>query len=189
MSFFVVKKEKMLLSAVMVFTLMILGYYVLGNLEQPVELMPTEATLQDEQKQKPKDAEQDNEGMQGGQVILYDSTADNFVDLRLTRDYERSQELDELRLTMANGSVTAEEIAKAKSTYDNILATANIEDDLEEKIMALGFGDCVYMETGERAQVVVQAEQVTAEQYLQIVDIVGESTGIAHKNIEVRYYN
>lgn len=175
----------------MVFTLMILGYYVAGNLQQPVDVaVPTEANAdQKKDKEKEKTEDADKEERSGGQVILYDSTQDSFISLRLSRDYERSQMLDELRSTMANVNVTAEEIAKAKSMYDNIIDTANIEDQLEEKIMALGFQDCVYLQTGDRAQVIVQSEKVTPDQYLQIIDTVGQHTGIPHRNIEVSYYN
>jgi len=199
MNFFAIKKEKMLISALIVFYLMILGYYVAGNWQQTVDGVPQETmaghTEEEEQKDKQEsaqteDSESENGGSKGkgGQVILYDSTGETFVNMRLTRDYERAQILDELRMTMASSVVTAEEIAKAKSSYDDIIDTANIEDQIEEKIMALGFADCVYMQTGSRAQIVVQSEEVTPAQYLQIVDTVGQLTGLEHKNIEVSFY-
>ncbi len=187
MNFFAVKKEKMLISALIVFYLMILGYYVVGNWQQTVDVVPTEATLEEEKEGQTE--EESNKTNQGGQVILYDSTQDSFVNMRLSRDYERAQMLDELRMTMASGNVTPEEVAKAKASYDEIIDTANLEDDIEEKVTQLGFADCVYMKSGSRVQVVVQAEAVTAEQYLQIVDIVGQMTGASHKNIEVSYYH
>ncbi|OEF98436.1 SpoIIIAH-like family protein [Desulfuribacillus alkaliarsenatis] len=193
MSFFIVKKEKMLLSALMVFTLLILGYYVAGNLTQPVEIaVPTDVSEEREQSGRTDDNVTDNDPEnQGppGQVILYDSTYDDFVSFRLNRDFERSQMIDDLRITMASANVTPEEVAKAKSMYDNILKAASIEDDIEEIIMSLGFKDCVYSQTGEKAQIIVQADQVSPEQYLEILDIVSNKTGLSHRNIEVSYYN
>ncbi len=199
MNFFAVKKEKMLISALIVFYLMILGYYVAGNWEQTVDGVPKETMAghtEEEKKGDKEDTAKTEDGEQesgktkeqGGQVILYDSTGEAFINMRLTRDYERAQILDELRLTMASSTVTAEEIAKAKSSYDDIIDVANVEEQIEDKIMEMGFGDCVYMQTGNRAQIVVQSEQFTPEQYLQIVDTVGQLTGLQHKNIEVSFY-
>ncbi|OEH85656.1 hypothetical protein BHU72_02335 [Desulfuribacillus stibiiarsenatis] len=183
MSFFVLKKEKMFISALMVLTLMVLGYYVQGNLTQPVDVVPTEATAD---KDKAKD-ENNKEEKKDGQVILYNSQDDAFIEYRLSRDYERAQLLDELRVVMAGVNVSPEEVAKAKSLYDQVIDVANIEDELEEKIMELGYEDCVYLQVGERAQVILRAEKISTEQYLQIIDTIGEFTGLSHDNIEVSY--
>lgn len=85
------------------------------------------------------------------------------------------------------GSATAGEQEKKTATEQAAAIAANIlqESNVENLILAKGFPDCVVFISGETCQVVVDADELQAQESAQILEIVQLQTGVPAKNVKI----
>lgn len=110
-----------------------------------------------------------------------------FSATQVSRQRARDEALEVLQSVVDNqdsaDDVKAEALAGIAAIADEIQKEANIES----LITAKGFAQCVAVLSGEKVQIVVQAEELLPAQLAQINEIVYAQTGIEPSGVTVIY--
>ncbi|MBS4007824.1 MAG: SpoIIIAH-like family protein [Clostridium sp.] len=119
-----------------------------------------------------------------GNLVLEEYEA-FFVEYRLERDRVRGKELE-----MLNGMINNPEISQTgkKQAEEQLLALVEtMEKELlvENMLKAHGFADAVFFYRGRIANVVVQAENLKDEEFMQIAEMVSGVTEVKIEEVTV----
>ena len=129
-------------------------------------------------------------------VVLNNSVSDNndgtvttssyFQTYRADRESTRDQEMLYYDAIIASESSTAEAIATAESAKLALIEQMEQELVVEGLIKAKGFEDCVVTISDENVNAVVSsAEQLTATEVAQIVEIIQSQLNTSIENIKI----
>ena len=129
-------------------------------------------------------------------VVLNNSVSDNndgtvttssyFQTYRADRESTRDQEMLYYDAIIASESSTAEAIATAESAKLALIGQMEQELVVEGLIKAKGFEDCVVTISDENVNAVVSsAEQLTATEVAQIVEIIQSQLNTSIENIKI----
>ena len=108
-----------------------------------------------------------------------------FSSIEVSRQRTRDEAIEVLQAVVDNQSST--EVAKneALAEINNIAKIMEQESNIETLIMAKGFENCVAVISGDKANIVVCAEEILPAQISQINEIVYDEAGILPVNINI----
>ena len=121
-------------------------------------------------------------------VEIPDTSASNdayFSSIEVSRQRTRDEAIEVLQSVVDNQSAT--EVAKneALAEINNLAKIMEQEANIETLIMAKGFENCVAVISGDKANIVVSAEDILPAQISQINEIVYDTAGILPVNINI----
>lgn len=110
---------------------------------------------------------------------------DYFSSVEVSRQRTRDEAIEVLQSVVDNQSAT--EVAKneALAEINNIAKVMALESNIETLIIAKGFENCVAVISGDKANIVVEAENLIPAQISQINEIVYDQAGILPVNINI----
>jgi stage III sporulation protein AH len=108
-----------------------------------------------------------------------------FIEYRLQRDRVRAGELEILNRMMDNPNVSAEGKREAEEQMLVLVKVMEKELIIENMLKAQGYKDAVFFFHQGVANVVVDAEQLTDTQFLQIAEMVSGVTGVKIEDVTV----
>ncbi len=108
-----------------------------------------------------------------------------FIEYRLQRDRVRSNELEILNQMLDNPNISAEGKINAEQQMLVLVETMEKELLVENLLKAKGYKDAVFFFHHGMANVVVQSEQLSDREFLQIAEMVSSVTGINMEEVTV----
>ena len=108
-----------------------------------------------------------------------------FVSARLTREQSRQEALDVLKDVLSDVKVDEAAQTEAIAASAKIAESIELEAKAENLIKAKGFADCMVYLDEDKANVVVQADELVESQVMQIKDIVASTAKISAANITI----
>ena len=110
---------------------------------------------------------------------------DYFSSIEVSRQRTRDEAIEVLQSVVDNQSAT--EVAKneALAEINNIAKIMEQEANIETLIIAKGFENCVAVISGDKANIVVEADNLIPAQISQINEIVYDQAGILPVNINI----
>lgn len=108
-----------------------------------------------------------------------------FVEYRLQRDRVRASEVELINSMIENPNITAEGKKQAEQQLLNLIGVMEKEMLVENMLKAQGYKDAVFFIKDGHVNVVVQAVSLSEEQFMQIVEMVSNATGVSIENISV----
>ncbi len=121
----------------------------------------------------------------GTQPTTAASSSDYFVQAKLNRQTARQEALDIISEAINNVKATEETQKEALEKAAAIAAHVEQESKIESLIKAKGFADCVVYIEDDNCHVVVQSEELTPAQALQITDIITAQSDIVAQKINI----
>lgn len=114
-----------------------------------------------------------------------EAVSDFFADYRMEREQNRSALRETLREVMDQAAIDPEARKKASLQYIRVGEIAAMENQAESMLRAKGFTEVVVFLTDGAAQVVLQAHDLTQQQYLQVIDLVSSVTSVKASAVQV----
>jgi stage III sporulation protein AH len=108
-----------------------------------------------------------------------------FVEYRLQRDRVRTSEVEMLNQMVDNTNISEEGKKQAEEQLLALIDMMEKELLVENMLKAHGFKDAVFFYRGNVANVVVQAEELTEQEFMQIVEMVSSATGVSMEHVTV----
>lgn len=132
-----------------------------------------------------KDADETASETPGEAVLTGTEAATYSAQARITREQTRAQNKETLLEIIDNESLTQEQKEEAIASMVNMTEIAEKEEAAELMLQAKGFENAVVNLTGDTADVVIAAAELTDAQRAQIEDIVKRKTGVEGQNIVI----
>ncbi len=111
--------------------------------------------------------------------------SDYFSQARDSRSAARNEALRLVQETLGRAEASAEEKKAAGEQAALIAERVLQESNIENLIVSKGFADCVVFIDGDKASVVVKADDLQAPESLQIMELVTGHAGIKTENIQI----
>ncbi|MBE3581350.1 MAG: SpoIIIAH-like family protein [Thermoanaerobacteraceae bacterium] len=108
-----------------------------------------------------------------------------FVEYRLERDRRRSQQIELLKQIVDNPNATGEGKQEAQKRLVDLTQQMDLELQLEKLIVAKGYQEAAVFIQPNAVNVIVMADQFTAEDAYKIGDLVSRSTGRPREQITI----
>ena len=124
-------------------------------------------------------------GEQEIHLVENEEGVDYFEKARQDRADSRTEVRETLAELADNDDMTGDTRAKAEEDCINVAKQTDCENTIESLIRARGFEDAVVYISGNHANAVIKAEELTSEQATQIAEIISDNTGIAASEIKV----
>ncbi|MEC2073830.1 SpoIIIAH-like family protein [Alkalihalophilus marmarensis] len=105
------------------------------------------------------------------------SGSELFATMRVELQESRDRMAEEYTKIQAAGDVAAEKVVEAHEKSMELLALSQQESMLETLIKTKGFNDVLVMTEGQEVKVIVQAEELTGAQTVEIMDMVADQLG------------
>ncbi len=114
-----------------------------------------------------------------------DSVQDYFDKARENRSTARNDSLRIIQETLGRAEASADE-KKMASEQASLIATRVLqESNIENGVVAKGFEDCVVFIDGDKANVVVKADDLQTTESLQIMELVASHASLKAENIQI----
>lgn len=108
-----------------------------------------------------------------------------FQQARASREAARAESLQVLQELVNDVKSSQAVIDDATAKILSVAEAGEQESSIESLVKAKGFADCVAYIEGTNCNVVVQSDELTAAQTLQITEIVTAQSGIKTENIKI----
>ncbi len=122
-----------------------------------------------------------------GEAVMVSNVigADYFSSAKLSREQTRAKNKETLMEIVNNDSLSSADKKAAVQEVAEITENAQKESDAEMMLEAKGFSDAMVSINDGKADVVVDAEKLSAKEMAQIVDIVKRKTNISAEQIVI----
>lgn len=122
-----------------------------------------------------------------GEAVMVSNVigSDYFSSAKLSREQTRAKNKETLMEIVNNETLNSADKKAAVQEVAEITENAQKESDAEMMLEAKGFADAMVSINDGKADVVVDAEKLSAKEIAQIVDIVKRKSGIPAENIVV----
>lgn len=122
-----------------------------------------------------------------GEAVMVSNVigSDYFSSAKLSREQTRAKNKETLMEIVNNETLSSADKKAAVQEVAEITENAQKESDAETMLEAKGFADAMVSISDGKADVVVDAENLSAKEIAQIVDIVKRKTGISAEQIVV----
>jgi stage III sporulation protein AH len=110
-----------------------------------------------------------------------------FEEARLNRTKTRDEALDTLQKSLKAADLTQEEKAALTQSLSAVIESITVESDIESRVKAKGFADCVAFIDGDRLSLAVKtgSEGLTKSEVAQLRDIILGKMEIQAKDISI----
>ncbi|MBS4030476.1 MAG: SpoIIIAH-like family protein [Clostridiales bacterium] len=112
-----------------------------------------------------------------------------FIEYRLQRDRVRASEVEMLNQMIDNPNMSAEGKKQAEEQLLKLVSMMEKEMLVENMLKAHGYKDAIFFYQEGLVNVVVQAEQLTEQEFLQIAEMVSTVTGVKMEEVTVVEHN
>lgn len=122
-----------------------------------------------------------------GEAVMVSNViaADYFTSAKLSREQTRAKNKETLMEIVNNSALSSADKKAAVQEVAKITENSRKESDAELLLEAKGFADAMVSISDGKADVVVSADNLTAKEMAQIVDIVKRKSGISADNIVI----
>ena len=107
------------------------------------------------------------------------------VDMKMTREKQRNQLTEQLNEIINNPSTADEAKVEASNMKVSIVKNSDTELQIENLLLAKGYDEAIVFIDGDKANVVVNMEEITQNDATKIFDIVSNQSGISRENIKL----
>lgn len=122
-----------------------------------------------------------------GEAVMVSNViaADYFTSAKLSREQTRAKNKETLMEIVNNSAISSADKKAAVQEVAKITENSRKESDAETLLEAKGFSDAMVSFSDGKADVVVRADNLTAKQMAQVVDIVKRKLGISADDIVI----
>lgn len=122
-----------------------------------------------------------------GEAVMVSNViaADYFTSAKLSREQTRAKNKETLMEIVNNSALSSADKKAAVQEVAKITENSRKESDAELLLEAKGFADAMVSISDGKADVVVSADNLSAKEMAQIVDIVKRKSGISAENIVI----
>jgi stage III sporulation protein AH len=193
-------RQTVWLSTMMILSLMLIGYYTVGQNIQPVPTTAKDTVTQTDKPDMKKDdvAKKSTDNTNAGKKEeasakdnqeQTNAPSDYFASAELQEKKRLSEQIAELQDKIANNKTSAEEAAKAQKQMEELQTLSDKQDAIVEQIKAEGFPDAIVSkeDTGIY-KVTVQAQDLNPNQVVKIMSIVKSQLNVPNSNVIVSYH-
>ena len=113
------------------------------------------------------------------------TTAEYFATARKNRTAARDEAVEIIEDILAQPTVTDELSKQASEKLTALTDAIKQESDIETLLAAKGFSECLVFIDGDSAHVTVRAPKLTAEQSVQILDIVTSNSKVTAEKVNI----
>ena len=107
------------------------------------------------------------------------------VDMKMTREKQRNQLTEQLNEIINNPSTADEAKVEASNMKVSIVKNSDTELQIENLLLAKGYDEAIVFIYGDKANVVVNMEEIKQNDATKIFDIVSNQSGISRENIKL----
>ena len=107
------------------------------------------------------------------------------VDMKMTREKQRNSLTQDLNEMINNPSTSEEARKEASSMKIPIVKNSDTELQIENLLLAKGYDEAIVFIDGDKANVVVNMEEIKQNDATKIFDIVSNQSGISRENIKL----
>ena len=107
------------------------------------------------------------------------------VDMKMTREKQRNQLTEQLNEIINNPSTADEVKVEASNMKVSIVKNSDTELQIENLLLAKGYDEAIVFIDGDKANVVVNMEEIKQNDATKIFDIVSNQSGISRENIKL----
>ena len=107
------------------------------------------------------------------------------VDMKMTREKQRNQLTEQLNEIINNPSTADEAKVEASNMKVSIVKNSDTELQIENLLLAKGYDEAIVFIDGDKANVVVNMEEIKQNDATKIFDIVSNQSGISRENIKL----
>lgn len=107
------------------------------------------------------------------------------VDMKMTREKQRNQLTEQLNEIINNPSTADEAKVEASNMKVSIVKNSDTELQIENLLLAKGYNEAIVFIDGDKANVVVNMEEIKQNDATKIFDIVSNQSGISRENIKL----
>ena len=107
------------------------------------------------------------------------------VDMKMTREKQRNQLTEQLNEIINNPSTADAAKVEASNMKVSIVKNSDTELQIENLLLAKGYDEAIVFIDGDKANVVVNMEEIKQNDATKIFDIVSNQSGISRENIKL----
>ena len=107
------------------------------------------------------------------------------VDMKMNREKQRNQLTEQLNEIINNPSTADEAKVEASNMKVSIVKNSDTELQIENLLLAKGYDEAIVFIDGDKANVVVNMEEIKQNDATKIFDIVSNQSGISRENIKL----
>ena len=107
------------------------------------------------------------------------------VDMKMTREKQRNQLTEQLNEIINNPSTADEAKVEASNMKVSIVKNSDTELQIENLLLAKGYDEAIVFIDGDKANVVVNMEEIKQNDATKIFEIVSNQSGISRENIKL----
>ena len=107
------------------------------------------------------------------------------LDMKMTREKQRNQLTEQLNEIINNPSTADEAKVEASNMKVSIVKNSDTELQIENLLLAKGYDEAIVFIDGDKANVVVNMEEIKQNDATKIFDIVSNQSGISRENIKL----
>ncbi|MDV2685143.1 SpoIIIAH-like family protein [Alkalihalophilus lindianensis] len=185
----VLKKQTVWLLTMLSLIVVLSAYYLMTPGQTTVDVAFVEDQEVSEGQQETGDSEDvvvnvveefetvDEAGEDIGTEVNSMSGSEFFATMRMELQENRDRMAEEYTKVRAASDVPADKVVEAHEKSMELLALSQQESMLETLIKTKGFNDVLVMSEGQEVKVIVQAEELTGAQTVEIMDMVTDQLG------------
>lgn len=192
-------RQTVWLSTMMILSLMLIGYYTVGQNIQPI---PTakDAVSKDDTAKAPEPAQTtvDNKKQDGadtkGTADKQDQAtgteaSDYFIAYHLKEKNRIAEEIANLQNKITNVKTPSDEVAKAQKQVEELQALTEKQEMIVQQIQAEGYPDAIVTKgDADTYKVVVQAQDLKNEEVVKIMSIIKNQLNVLPADVVVSYH-
>jgi stage III sporulation protein AH len=192
-----VKRQSVWLSTMMVLALMLIGYYTVNNNVKMVPVADTPSignpSFDANANSATGDSGSGNQNGTNGKAAV-DASSNFFIAMHMREEKEQAAYLETLQQVLSNRESTSEQIAQAQQKMQEINDMNAKADHVRDMLQADGYPDAIVIPNDndgiqfDHVTVYVQANQLSADQAVKVMNIVHTQMGVAMANISVGYH-
>ncbi|WP_100404757.1 SpoIIIAH-like family protein [Bacillus solitudinis] len=120
-------------------------------------------------------------------MISHTSSNQAFAAIRLQLQEVRDRMLEENRIAIASSDSPADLVVEAHDKNNELLRLSQKEATLETLIMTKGYEDVLVMAEDDEVQIIVQAEELSKAETVEIMNLAAQQLGLAMQ-VKVGYH-
>jgi len=146
---------------------------------------PPQAATVNSDKQANAEAKGDNATNDG--VPVAETVSEIFQGYKMKREAEIQQQKDEQLAIMSSPDSSPQAVAEAKAKYEELSTLDSALLNVEEMLKASGYQDAVVFMNDDRVTVIVQKEQLSASEAVEIIAHVKKQLNVPATNVSVKF--
>ncbi|RAL26567.1 SpoIIIAH-like family protein [Thermoflavimicrobium daqui] len=183
-----VNKQTVWLVTMLTLMVVLSAYYIATGPVEPAEKIAKDLDMKNNQIQvdikaldQPASTNKEKEDLKGK------SESDYFVAYQLQRNTLRGKMTEEYMKVLSNPNSSKQAIKEAEAKLNQLSQVDKQENVLEELIRKKGYRDAVVITNDEHIDVIVQCDNLTKAQAVELISLVKQQMNMAANQISVAY--